>query len=146
MAQPGAVVYVVIANDSALKLLSEIDLLVENFAAREHSHPAPAIFFDDLFQFSGGSTDGLIPGSFHQLAPLADKRVFEPFFVGNKFMDGKTFDAKVLVVQCLVSAGSAALDRPPPTMTHRNYRKMPLYFLSAQFAGWANYLPHISQE
>ena len=49
VAQPGAVVDVVIAYDSALKFLSKIDLLIENLAAREHSHPASAIFSDDLF-------------------------------------------------------------------------------------------------
>jgi hypothetical protein len=111
VAQAGAVVYVIVTDDNALEFLSEIDFLVEDLAAREHSHSAPSVLFDDLFQFSGGSTDGLVPGSFHQLAPLADKGVYEPFFAGHKFMDGKTFDAKVLVIQCLISAGSAALDR-----------------------------------
>ena len=111
VAQPGAVVYVVVANHSALKLLAEIDLLVENLAAGEHSHPAAAVLFDDLFQLFGGSSDGLIPGSFHQLISLADKGVGEPFFAGNKFMDGKAFDAQVFVVHCLVSTGGAALDR-----------------------------------
>jgi hypothetical protein len=46
VAQPGAIVDVVVADDGALELLGKIGFFIENFPAAEQSDALGAVFFD----------------------------------------------------------------------------------------------------
>ena len=81
MAEPGAVVHVIVADDGALKFLREVDFFVKNFPAAQHPHAFGAIFRDDIFQATGSGADGFFPRDQFQLVYFTNKGLGEALFV-----------------------------------------------------------------
>jgi hypothetical protein len=111
VAQPGAVVNVVVADDGALELLRKVGLLVKDFAAAKQSDTLGAVFASDFLQTPGSNPDGFIPGNKLQLVCFAQIRLRQTFFMTNELVHGEPFDTSIFPVQFGISARGAAFDR-----------------------------------
>ena len=58
MAQPGTIVDMVVADDSALEFLRQVGFFIENFSAAQHPDAFRAVFRNDFFQTPGSGGDG----------------------------------------------------------------------------------------
>ncbi len=95
MAQSGAIVDVVVADDGTLELLGKVGLFVEDFAAAKHSDTFSAVFDGDLLQAPGGKLDGFTPGNKFQFVCFADIGLGQAFVMVQKLVDGKSFDTGI---------------------------------------------------